>query len=305
MRKLLITLFVVLPTLMFSACNGASDAEKAVVLPEKAEEIMRTDGVIEAPALLFAMSAQRNGLFGNVFKICGEVTSFEAANDTNKNCNAVIVNTKNGDMYVVDYYSSIIQENPKAANDEAAQQFALPEVGDNVCIYAEYTGYSNTLGMPVSLLGGSEVLYKVLSRTCPDIKQKDIIGSDLFENVYVPFARNEQAIDFESVKEFAENCGFEYNVVEPTRDIVGSITIKSDEDNVYFEFMPDDRQIESVFSISYFQASSKSEVLFTNLSEDRDPYYNKFQTHILGESNKDTRNVAEQRKFLFSQCFIP
>lgn len=134
--------------------------------------------------------------------------------------------------------------------------------------------------------------------------EEELVGSDLFENVYVPYAQREgRVFAFEAVKTFAENFGYDYKLSEPSEDeeSLTYIKVMDGDDYVYFAFSPVEQDIlvQSLDLISYYQAKSNSEVGMSNYSKDRTASYDSFKTHVIGEKEKQVAGVKEQREFLF------
>ncbi len=134
----------------------------------------------------------------------------------------------------------------------------------------------------------------------PLVTPNELRGTDLFEEIYVPFAEREKVRIFYAVKEYAPNSGYEYEITEPSDDAVASVKFISGSDYVYIAFTPGVEEIELMMTVSYYQASTDSEVSMSNYSTERSPIYDKFQTHVIGEQPNDVEGVKEQREFLFS-----
>jgi len=134
----------------------------------------------------------------------------------------------------------------------------------------------------------------------PPTTQKPLVGTDLFETVYVPYAQKEKPFIFNGVKTFAENCGYEFEITEPTEEAIGEIKIKNDDDYVYIAFLPNSDNLELISIVSYFHTASNSEVSLSNYSTNREAQYDQLTTHVLGESNVNVDSVDAQREFLFS-----
>lgn len=57
--------------------------------------------------------------------------------------------------------------------------------------------------------------------------------------------------------------------------------------------------VETIMIISFYQASSNSEVSLDNYSSNGSSQYDQLSTHIIGESQKHVKSVEQQRQFLF------
>lgn len=134
----------------------------------------------------------------------------------------------------------------------------------------------------------------------PNESSPPIVGMDLFELVYVPFAQGEERTAFSDVKAFIDDSGYEYSCVEPTTESTGEIKVFSDDDYVYFAFFERSSGAYTIMTVSYYHASSNSEVSLSNYSTNGDHSYDKLTTHKIGESDETVSSVAEQREFLFA-----
>ncbi len=147
--------------------------------------------------------------------------------------------------------------------------------------------------------GQSSYLEEVSSGTVSS-HDSSLVGTELFENIYVPFATREKTGIFSGVKEYAPNSGYTYEVVEPTSDTLGSVKFIDGEDNVFISFLPTDDGIEMISSVTYHYASSNLEVTRANYSTDRVPGNDIFETHIIGRYTQTVDGLDAQREFLFS-----
>lgn len=132
---------------------------------------------------------------------------------------------------------------------------------------------------------------------------EELETSDLFKEVYLPYATRENPFMFEAVKTFAQNLNsYTVEITDPTQEDMGSIKIADgNEDYVYFSFSPNSSGIEMIMTLSYHQAATNSEVSLSNLSTDCSPEYDTFHTHILGETELQVDSPDEQKTFLFQK----
>lgn len=123
--------------------------------------------------------------------------------------------------------------------------------------------------------------------------------TDLFQEVYLPYANREKPFAFSLVKQFAQNTNYEIDITEPSSEELGTITLTAaNGDYVWFSFR-NINDIEIIMTVSYFQLSSDSEVSLSNYSDDGSPLYDIYQTHVLGEPISNVTNTQEQQAFLF------
>ncbi len=138
----------------------------------------------------------------------------------------------------------------------------------------------------------------------PEEMQKDsditdtIEMSALFETVYLPYVKRENAFDFNSVKAFVQSTSYTTEITEPTEEKIGQIKVLDENgDYAYFAFAPDDG-VEVILTLTYFQSASNSEVSFDNYGS---PEYDSYFTHVIGSDEKSVSDVETQIKFLFQQ----
>ena len=123
--------------------------------------------------------------------------------------------------------------------------------------------------------------------------------TDLFQEVYLPYANREKPFSFSLVKQFAQSTNYDIEITEPSSEEIGSIKLTAPNgDYVWFGFKPVD-DIETIMTVSYFQFASNSEVSLSNYSSDNSPLYDIYKTHVLGEPNSNVTNTQEQQAFLF------
>lgn len=135
-------------------------------------------------------------------------------------------------------------------------------------------------------------------------KYQTIETTDLFEQIYVPYANREKSFIFEGVKSFASTLEYKIEITEPTEEDLGEIKIiDTNGDYVYFAFSPID-DVQIIMTVSYYHAETDSEVSLSNYSSDGSPRYDTFTTHILGESEIEVSNTDEQRDFLFKKNYL-
>lgn len=124
--------------------------------------------------------------------------------------------------------------------------------------------------------------------------------SELFKSVYLPYANRENTFTFNSVREFIKSTEYDAEITEPTSEDLGTITVTDKNgDSVFFAFVPING-IETIMSVSYYQVSTDSEVVFSNYSSDCSPKYDNYETHVIGETSIEVTGPDEQMSFLFS-----
>lgn len=143
----------------------------------------------------------------------------------------------------------------------------------------------------------SESLYITETDTV-NTEQMEI--SQLFKTVYLPYANREQSFIFDAVKSFALSTEYDAEITEPTSEDFGEIKLTDENgDYVYFGFNPINN-VETIMIVSYYQASTNSEVSLSNFSSDGSRQYDTYDTHVLGESSVEVSGPDEQQRFLFN-----
>lgn len=135
-----------------------------------------------------------------------------------------------------------------------------------------------------------------------------LVGTDLFEQIYVPYASRDLSFWFDNVKEYiskyVDGSAYVNEMTEASPETLGEIKITNNNsgDYVYilFKFF-EETDYQLIMVVSYYQASSNSEVSLYNYSSDGSTAYDKFYTHIIGEQQKQVYGVSKQREFLFAE----
>lgn len=123
--------------------------------------------------------------------------------------------------------------------------------------------------------------------------------SALFEDIYAKYVDPEQnerrAKVFSIVKNFVEGSSYETEIVESK-----SIKVLDDNGNyVYFGFKTLDG-LDVINLITYYQASSNSEVSQKEYTGTELFKYEILTTHVIGEEEKEVDNIKQQKAFLFN-----
>lgn len=134
-----------------------------------------------------------------------------------------------------------------------------------------------------------------------DATSDDSEISDLFKDIYLPYANREKPFAFVAVKEFAQNANsYDVEIQDPTAENIGTITFKdTNGDSVFFAFATNESGIDVIMTLSYHQAATDSEVSLSNYSSDCAPQHDIFDTHIIGEQEIEVNGPDEQQDFLF------
>lgn len=146
----------------------------------------------------------------------------------------------------------------------------------------------------------SETITETETETETQTEASQAESTALFKDVYLPYAKREKPFIFDGVKTFAQNTtDYATEINEPGSGTC-SIKFSSDSgDYVYFSFLPTTNDVYAISSMSYYQASTNSEVTLSNDSPDCTASYDTFHTHVLGESKEKVSGPDEQQSFLF------
>lgn len=190
MRKILLIGEVLFLFLMIPSCKKqefkepikteTEVVETVKVCPENASGIMKINDIDTPPESIFNTPASENGKEGTVYKFCGEVVSYESIKEKEASFDAVVVQTDLGEIYIADFYSMMIKESPDFEVEEIKKRFALPQTGENVCVYAEYSGYSSALDAPVAYLGNIDTIVRITAKAIEQ-KEAEIFASKDYE----------------------------------------------------------------------------------------------------------------------------
>jgi hypothetical protein len=137
-------------------------ADEVKVYPEHIGDFMDTADFSEPPEIIYTTPASENGLEGELYKIEGEVTESEVTEgEEGISIGSFTVKTDIGEVSVLDS-SVLLGGFDGFASDETMQKyFAIPKVGEKVCVYVEYVGYSELLKTPACYYGGQYYVDRV------------------------------------------------------------------------------------------------------------------------------------------------
>lgn len=132
-----------------------SDTE---VYPIVAEVIYFGKIILPPPEIIYSTYAEENGLDGNVYAVTGTVTEIEEDQD-GEQYSWIFLDTEYGPVVFGNPVNSLLKELDESADAERMSTFfSEPDVGDYVCIYGEYIGYSDRFNCASFAYGGSEYM---------------------------------------------------------------------------------------------------------------------------------------------------
>ena len=179
MKKFFTVLLCVCLTVGVAVGCGTEQAETETeetdeikVYPEHIDAFVDTANFGEPPEIIYTTPASENGLEGELYKIEGEVTESEVTEgEEGMSIGSFTVKTDVGEVSVIDPSLLLSESGVEYGGftDEILQKyFAVPKVGEKVCVYAEYAGYSDVLQAPACYYGGQKYVEKVVTSMLMD-----------------------------------------------------------------------------------------------------------------------------------------
>lgn len=148
------------------------ETNEVKVYPEHIDAFVDTANFGEPPEIIYTTPASENGLEGELYKIEGEVTESEVTEgEEGMSIGSFTVKTDVGEVSVIDPSLLLSESGVEYGGftDEILQKyFAVPKVGEKVCVYAEYAGYSDVLQAPACYYGGQKYIEKVVTSMLMD-----------------------------------------------------------------------------------------------------------------------------------------
>lgn len=130
------------------------------IYPKNADKFIPDfDQVPEPPESIFSSPASENGCGGTTYKIYGQVISFEEAAPSNSYYDVITLQTDCGKMCISNLFDDMCILMPELNRDDLHDMFSLPQIGEWVCVYCEYQGFSSVLDAPSSTLGNEDTFY--------------------------------------------------------------------------------------------------------------------------------------------------
>ena len=141
------------------------ETNEVKVYPEHIDAFVDTANFGEPPEIIYTTPASENGLEGELYKIEGEVTESEVTEgEEGMSIGSFTVKTDVGEVSIVDPSLLLMMLGVEYGGftEEVLQKyFAVPKVGEKVCVYAEYAGYSDVLQAPACYYGGQDYIEKI------------------------------------------------------------------------------------------------------------------------------------------------
>ena len=110
------------------------------------------------PDTIYTTSAAENGLDGELYTITGTVTDIQS-DDSEYQYTWILIETESGPVVVGNPSNYLLQEIGDSGDTEKCKSyFASPSIGDFVCIYSEYMGYSDAFDCAAFIYGGADYM---------------------------------------------------------------------------------------------------------------------------------------------------
>lgn len=124
------------------------------VYPEIADEYFEDQDITAPPDVVYNTTAEENGLDGTIYKVTGTVTAIKTRGER-----LIYLDTDQGPVVVINAVDGLLaQIHGRVYQEKCEAYFTQPKVGNYVCIYSEYLGYSDVLDCPCFIYGGSEYI---------------------------------------------------------------------------------------------------------------------------------------------------
>jgi len=124
-------------------------------------------------------------------------------------------------------------------------------------------------------------------------------ATDLFKEIYFPYAAREKPFLYTLVVKHIEESGFPYEFIGEDSNII--LVYENEEENcdrVSFWFIPGDAYL-LINSLSYHMAENNCEASLSNMSSDGSPQYDKFAVRVVGEVDQKAEGIEDQIAYLF------
>lgn len=146
--------------------------ENATVYPKKIADFVSTTGVEDAPAIIYTTPADQNRKANTLYKFTGIIENHYLKGYAGTNqYGYFILNTNNGEIAITDPLDILLASGAAdigITENDISKYCEMPKVGEIVCIYAEYQGFSEVLKTPVAFYGGTNYLQKTLEEVVRD-----------------------------------------------------------------------------------------------------------------------------------------
>ena len=173
MKKALIAILV-LSLLVTCGCSSSSSSDNS-----KPEEPLKNSlaeypgykgisldtGSTVLPLEVYTQTAAENGLEGTIYYVEGTVTELNEIDGVSY----FVVTTEKGNVAISDragYITTFAEDYGIDVDiDVFNSYFPIPSTGENVRVFAEYLGMSNSIGLPIFAYGSMNYFYEVMYRS--------------------------------------------------------------------------------------------------------------------------------------------
>lgn len=178
MKKII--LFVIVLIFSLSACAKSPSQVEPDLYPPIAETYYAGQNIDFPPDNIYTTTAEENGLEGEIYKINGSVEDIQY--DEESDFSWIFLDTDKGKVAIGNPVNYLIVG--FIDEEKCRSYFSEPDIGDYVCFFAEYTGYSNLFDCAAFIYGGSDYMYDAMTLSMSeddntdDIQEDSILDSD-------------------------------------------------------------------------------------------------------------------------------
>lgn len=151
-----------------SGAKSNIQTQEPTIYPKNFDNFADVDisKITEPPEIIFTTPASENGFGGTMYKINGEVIKVVPNEYSEDVYGYFVVKTDYGEIVVIDLTLFIIDNGGAGyglTKEDISKYFDIPEVGENVCVYAEYAGFSDVYKKAAANYGGSEYVKNIIA----------------------------------------------------------------------------------------------------------------------------------------------
>lgn len=161
-----------------SAENPSSDEVK--IYPENVEKYISITGLGAPPKTIFTTTGEENGLGGTMYKIEGKVTEVYTDEESEAEIGYFVVKISGGKVAIMDTTKTLVGRGSSIGltKEKLSPYFIMPSVGEDVCVYAEYAGFSEVFKQATFYYGGTEYIEEVSADIAENESEKEKTDSE-------------------------------------------------------------------------------------------------------------------------------
>jgi len=133
--------------------------EEPEVYPKSAQDFFEIETITEPEDSIFDSSADANIPEGTIYKVIGTVEQIAVLQNNGENLEYIKVKTDRGMVAVWNPFEVMFASIESTLDREHCESYyVMPSVEEYVCIYSEYSGFSDILGCPLFIYGGEDYM---------------------------------------------------------------------------------------------------------------------------------------------------